>query len=51
MIITDNLIETTKKDKENHGLGLVNIKEIVEKYQVEHYIDVDDGYFTYYIEI
>lgn len=51
VVIDNNLIESTKKDKENHGLGLVNVKEIVEKYKGEHYIDVDDGYFTHYIEI
>ncbi len=49
--IINNIIKTTKKDKDNHGLGLVNIKEIVEKYNGEHYIDVDKGYFTHYIEI
>ncbi len=51
VIIRDSLIKTTKKDKKNHGLGLINIKDIVEKYKGEHYIDVDDEYFTYYIEI
>lgn len=50
-IIIDNRIESTKEDKENHGFGLLNVKEIIKKYNGEHYIDVDEGYFTHYIEL
>ncbi|MGP1434978.1 MAG: sensor histidine kinase [Peptoanaerobacter stomatis] len=50
MEIRDNVIETTKKE-DGHGLGLLNVKEVIEKYKAEHYIDVDEGYFTHYIEI
>lgn len=51
LIIIDNRIESTKEDKENHGFGLLNVKEIIKKYNGEHYIDVDEGYFTHYIEL
>lgn len=50
VVIEDNLIKSTKND-ENHGFGLLNIKEVIERYEADHYIDVDEGYFTHYIEI
>lgn len=48
--VKDNIIKTTKRE-EGHGLGLLNVKEVIEKYKAEHYIDIDEGYFTHYIEI
>ncbi len=44
------LVRTTKIG-DNHGIGLKNIKDIVEKYHGNIVIDVDDGYFVYLIEI
>lgn len=44
-----NRLETSKKDKENHGFGVAKIKEIVVKYEgsVEFYIEDD----TFNVEI
>ena len=32
VVITDSAIPTTKKDKDNHGIGLESIKNIVEQF-------------------
>ncbi len=48
--VENDLIKTTKKG-DNHGIGLTNVKDVVKAYDGEIYIDVDDGYFTYFIEI
>lgn len=37
---------TSKSDKENHGFGLVNLKESLEKYDSEPVIDYKDGLFS-----
>ncbi len=50
LVIMDNLIKSTKKG-DNHGLGLLNVKSIVEKYGGEIFMDVENYYFTYFIEI
>ncbi len=50
ILVKDNLISTSKKGS-NHGLGLLNVKDIVEKYNGESDIYVDDGYFTYIITV
>ena len=41
----DGLPLTSKKDKENHGIGIRSIKEIVEKYEGTLNIRVQDGSF------
>ena len=38
--------ETTKADSENHGFGLLNIKNTAEKYGGGIDIDCKDGEFT-----
>ncbi len=50
ILVENDLIKTSKKGS-NHGLGLLNIKEIIEKYDGESDIYVDDGYFTYIITV
>lgn len=37
---------TSKSDKKNHGFGLVNLKESLEKYDSEPVIDYKDGLFS-----
>lgn len=37
---------TSKADKENHGFGLMNLKESLEKYDSEPVIDYKDGLFS-----
>ncbi|MDO4772777.1 MAG: GHKL domain-containing protein [Bacillota bacterium] len=48
--VEDYRIPTSKKGG-NHGLGLLTIRDIIEKYNGESEIYVDDGYFTYIITI
>lgn len=48
--IIDNIIGSSKEE-ETHGIGLLNIKGIVQKYNGEQFIDTGEGYFTQYIMI
>lgn len=41
-----NVHITSKKDKENHGFGLVNLRESLEKYDCEPVMDYNDGFFS-----
>lgn len=41
-----NVHSTSKKDKENHGFGLVNLRESLEKYDCEPVMDYNDGFFS-----
>lgn len=45
IVINNNLPETTNKDKENHGIGLKNIKKALEKYKGEMDIQTKDNKF------
>ncbi len=38
--------KTTKDDRENHGLGLENIRRTAKLYDGETYFNYEDGYFT-----
>lgn len=40
------LLRTTKKDKENHGFGILSIKSIAEKYSGSYVYDCKNGIFT-----
>lgn len=41
--IEDNCISSTKKVKENHGFGLLNIKEAVAKYDGDVILKVNEN--------
>lgn len=43
--IRDNKIKTTKSDKENHGIGIENIKKTAEKYGGYVELSCDDSFF------
>lgn len=47
--IEEQLAETTKKDKVEHGIGMRNIRDVLEKYHAESECKYDDGWFTYTI--
>ena len=47
--IKEQLAETTKKDKVEHGIGMRNIRDVLEKYHAESECKYDDGWFTYTI--
>lgn len=52
--IRDNTIATTKKDKGNHGFGIMNIKEAAAKYDGECQLSVtspESGIYEFCIEI
>ena len=40
-----NRLETTKNEKEKHGFGIKNIKSIVEKYEGNFQIEVENQLF------
>ncbi|MDE6972934.1 MAG: GHKL domain-containing protein [Lachnospiraceae bacterium] len=42
---------TTKKDKNEHGIGMLNIENVVRKYSGESICSCNDGYFTHSIII
>lgn len=44
-IESTSIEQSSKKDKENHGYGLVNIKESLAKYDSEPVIELKDGVF------
>lgn len=45
---TDGEIMTSKDDAGNHGIGIKNVKDIINKYNGDMLIDIDD-YFNIYI--
>jgi sensor histidine kinase regulating citrate/malate metabolism len=52
--IHDNRIATTKKEKGNHGFGIINMIESVEKYNGECQLNVmedENGHYEFQIEI
>src|SRR5699024_8397577 len=51
LLIENEEIVTTKKDKQNHGFGLNNIKRAVEKYEGECKIKIDVEHFILYLVI
>ena len=42
---------TTKKDKNEHGIGMLNIENVVRKYKGESICSCNDGYFTHSVMI
>lgn len=42
---------TTKKDKNDHGIGMLNIENVVKKYNGESIWSCNDGYFTHSVII
>lgn len=46
-----DLLITTKKDKENHGYGIENMKRVVKKYNGELQFDVVNDEFITYIQL
>ncbi len=49
--VIQNKISTTKSDKRNHGFGLKNVKNIVEKYNGELVLKVEKNQFIAEIRI
>ena len=48
--INDKYI-TTKNDATAHGYGISNIKEVIEKYDGEYNVNVNNGWFQFSIII
>lgn len=46
IVVENGLIATTKKDRGNHGFGLLSVREAVGKYDGECVITAKDGQFT-----
>lgn len=44
--IKNNTINTSKKDSQNHGVGIENIKRVADKYRVFVRLDCTDSEFT-----
>lgn len=49
--LENNAIFTTKENKQEHGIGLNNIRSVVDKYKGECIYSCNNGYFTYSIII
>ncbi len=49
--LPDGTLQTTKENKEEHGIGIANIKEVVEKYKSSYVIQCQEGYFYFSIVI
>lgn len=47
IVIKNNMIATTKDNKEKHGIGLSNIDMVIKKYNGMGKIICEDGYFQY----
>lgn len=47
--IKGNEIKTSKKNEQEHGIGLYNIKKVIEKYGGEGICEVNKGVFSYTI--
>lgn len=45
--VVDNKIETTKKNTREHGIGLRNIEEVIERYQGESICETENNVFSY----
>ncbi len=44
--IKNNQLYSNKNDKQNHGLGIENVKEAIHKYHGEYHLNIDDMYET-----
>lgn len=51
VVITNQKLRTSKKDKENHGIGSQNVKEAVEKYDGIIVYEYENGWFIVSIGI
>lgn len=49
VILENQMIKTSKSDKQLHGFGLNNIKKVVEKYQGDYKIKAEEGKFILYL--
>lgn len=47
--IEGQLAETTKKNAKNHGIGMRNIRDILQKYHAESECKYEEGWFVYTI--
>lgn len=46
IVVKNNCVSTTKKDRHNHGMGLMAVKQVAEKYGGEYVISCDEQFFT-----
>lgn len=51
LVITDGKIESSKKDKAHHGIGLGNVKEIIEKYDGVYSFAYEKGEFQFHFSL
>lgn len=51
VIVHNNHIETTKKDRTSHGFGLYSLEKIAKKYDGEMTISSEDYTFTISLEL
>ena len=49
--ITDGQIQTSKKEKQEHGFGLLSIKRILDELKGEYAFQYDHGWFQFAAEI
>lgn len=51
LIVQEGKLKSTKDDDNEHGFGIDNIKEVINKYNGEYKIDIQEGEFISYIRI
>ena len=45
--VNGELVTSKTQNTEEHGVGLKNVKDIIDKYKGRYVIDYDDNYFTF----
>ncbi len=51
LTIKDGEFISTKKDKDHHGIGLGNVREVIKKYNGEYKIDIQENEFVVWCKI
>lgn len=49
IVVKGRTLETTKKNKQEHGIGMHNVQEIIDKYHMDGECRCEEGWFTYII--
>lgn len=51
LVVKDGVVQTRKRDKEQHGYGLSNIQKVVERYKGDMLLEAENGHFCIRIRL